>query len=373
MKIAIDCHTLEVKNWAGKAQFLHSLLQESIKLDKENEYILYFRSPVLKESLPLNWQIKNIKLPTPLWQVYVSMDLLLSKVDVLFCPSAYLLPAINFLIPSVIMVHDLTTFLSKIKGMHKRGIRLKEKLCLKLAISHARKIVAPSQSTKQDLIQHFRVSPEKIVVVPEAARDIFCSVFDQKKVDVVLSKYHLSEQFILFVGTLEPRKNIVRLIEAYNLAINNQSSTINNQPKLVVVGKKGWHYQGIFNKVKELNIENRVVFLGYVPESDLPFLYQAAFCFVYPSLYEGFGLPPLEAMACGCPVITSNISSLPEVVGDAAILVNPYKVNEIAVALKNILIDEDLRQDLRQKGLIQAQKFSWKKTSEQILKILHQK
>ncbi|MCD6442035.1 glycosyltransferase family 4 protein [bacterium] len=373
MKIAVDCHTLEVKNWAGKAQFLRSLLQESIKLDKSNKYILYFRNQVLRRPLPLNWQIKNIKLPTPLWQIYVSGNLLLNKIDVLFCPSAYLLPAINFLIPSVIMVHDLTTFLSKIKVMHKRGIRLKERLCLRLAISHSRKIVVPSQNTKQDLMQYFKVFSKKIVVIPEAARDIFCAVSNQKKVNIILDKYNLPEKFILFVGTLEPRKNIVRLIEAYYLVINDRLSIINDRPKLVIVGKKGWHYQGIFNKVKELNIEEMVTFLGYVPEDDLPFLYQSAFCFIYPSLYEGFGLPPLEAMACGCPVITSNISSLPEVVGEAAILVNPYKVDEIAFALKRILSDKSLRQELKQKGLIQSQKFSWGKTSQKILNILRQK
>jgi len=153
------------------------------------------------------------------------------------------------------------------------------------------------------------------------------------------------------------------LIQAYNIASTHFP--------LVIVGKRGWFYQEVFNEVRDLKIEDKVIFLNYLPAEDLPCLYNKAICFVYPSLYEGFGLPPLEAMACGCPVITSNISSLPEVVGDAAILVNPYKVDEIAVALKKILTNEILRQELRKRGLVQAQKFSWGKTSEQILKILY--
>jgi len=180
-----------------------------------------------------------------------------------------------------------------------------------------------------------------------------------------LAKYNLPKKFILFVGTIEPRKNIKRLIEAYNI--------VSPQEPLVIVGKKGWFYKEIFKEIEELNIKDKIIFLDYLPGKDLPYLYNKAICFIYPSLYEGFGLPPLEAMACGCPVITSSTSSLPEVVGNAAVLIDPGKTREMVVAIEKILGSRKLRDELRQKGIVQSKKFSWRKTSEQILEILHQK
>jgi len=378
-KIAIDCHTLEFKNWAGKEHCLNNILQELIKLDQKNKYVLYFRKPVFKKNLPINWQIKNINLPMPFWQISVIFDLLFQRIDILLVPSTYLLPALNFLTPLLIIIHDLTTFLPETKKTHKKIVILKEKITLKLAIRHAKKIIAISENTKQDLIKFFKTPVDKIIVVPLAARDIFCPIFNQEKIKIIRKKYNLPAEFILFVGTLEPRKNIVRLIEAYHKLIFNFSAKGGSAPggqfsifnlKLVIVGKKGWYWQEIFEKVKKLNMEDKVVFTGYLPDQDLPYLYNAALCFVYPSLYEGFGLPIIEAMACGCPVITSNISSLPEVAGEAAILVDPYNSQEIADALKKIIRDLGLREKLKRAGLVQAQKFSWQKTAQEILQVI---
>jgi glycosyltransferase involved in cell wall biosynthesis len=215
MKIAIDCHTLEVKNWAGKGHFLNTILQELIKLDKETQYILYFRQPVFKQPLPANWQIKSIRLPTPLWQLYVLLDLLFKRVNVLFCPSAYLLPALNFLIPQVIVVCDLTTFLPEIKKTHKKGTRLREGLLLKLAAKHSRKIITISENSKKDLIRFFRVNPQKVAVVLLASHSDYRVIENRSAIKDILAKHNLPEQFILCTGTLEPRKNIVRLIKAY--------------------------------------------------------------------------------------------------------------------------------------------------------------
>lgn len=180
-----------------------------------------------------------------------------------------------------------------------------------------------------------------------------------------LKKYKIEGDYILFVGTLQPRKNIVRLIEAF--------STLG--PKLytlVVVGKPGWLYEEIYEAPKKFKVEDRVKFLDYVPDEDLPALYQNALCFVLPSLYEGFGLPVLEAMHYGCPVVTSNVSSLPEAAGDAAIMVDPESTESIKEGIEKVLGDKSLREKLVKKGYEQVKKFSWEKCARETLKVLEE-
>jgi glycosyltransferase involved in cell wall biosynthesis len=166
----------------------------------------------------------------------------------------------------------------------------------------------------------------------------------------------LPDRFILFVGTLEPRKNVARLVEAY-------ARLPERRPALVLVGGKGWLYDEIFGRVEALNLSREIHCAGYVPADDLPWWYNAAELFVYPSLYEGFGLPPLEAMACGTPVVTSTASSLPEVVGSAGLMVDPTEIEELTTAMERMLKDRDMRQQMRAAGLAQAQRFSWVETA----------
>ncbi len=364
MKIAIDGRALTVKKPAGKEKFVINILKELFRIDKSHHYILYLNQNFDKE-LPPNFSQKIIKAPNIFWHFFVVFDLIFERPDLFFAPVSYIIPVLNFFSRNIIVIHDLCVFLSI-----KTGVNLKtkiiEKMFLKPALRNSQKIVTVSNSTKQDVIRYFKISSQKISVIYHGSPQGTQLASNPEK---ILTKYNLPNNFILFIGTLEPRKNLVRLIEAYHLL--NQKSKIKNQ-KLVIVGKKGWFYQEIFNKVKELKLENEIIFTGYVPDEDLPYLYKAATCFVYPSLYEGFGLPPLEAMACGCPVITSNLSSLPEVVGEAAILVNPYNIDEITAALEKILTDESLRQNLKERGFKQAQKFSWQKTALKILKILNE-
>ena len=175
-----------------------------------------------------------------------------------------------------------------------------------------------------------------------------------------------SNDYLLYVGTLQPRKNLVRAIEAFGLL--KRDSTL----KFVIAGKKGWLYDEIFEKVKELNLENEVIFTGYVPDEDLPELYKNAKAFIFVSLYEGFGLPVLEAMSYGIPVLTSNTSSLPEVAGDAALLVDPENTEEIAKGMERLLTDEKLRQQLISKGKEQIKKFSWEKAAKETLQVLEE-
>jgi len=359
MKIAIDARALVSKRPAGKEKFTINVLEELFKLDKSNNYILYLNQD-FKGSLPANFFKRIIKAPGIFWHFFVIIDLILRKPDLFFAPISYIIPALNFFSKNIIVIYDLCVFLPP-QTRPSFKTKVIEKIFLRSAIRNTKKVVTISESTKKDIIKYFPIASEKISVIYPAVADNFRFIDDKQKCKFALDKFNLPKKFILFVGTLEPRKNLVRLISAYH--------KLPNTCPLVIVGKRGWRYQEIFDKAEELRLKDKIIFLDYVPTEDLPYLYNSAACFVYPSLYEGFGLPVLEAMACGAPVITSNVSSLPEAAGEAAILVDPYNVDEIAMALNKILTNENLRQDLREKGLKQAQKFFWRKTAQEILKI----
>jgi len=211
----------------------------------------------------------------------------------------------------------------------------------------------------------------------------FQPVRDEEAIEAVKARYGIAGDYVLFVGTLQPRKNLIRLIEAFSPStrlrraqssrsgrrLSNPQSPISNL-QLVIAGKKGWLYEEIFQQVEELELEGKVVFTGYVVAGDLPALLSGAGLFVFPSLYEGFGLPVLEAMACGTPVICSNASSLPEVAGDAALLVDPLDVEGLAAAMERVLGDEALRAELIERGFERARKFSWERCARETLDVL---
>ncbi len=360
MKIAIDARPLTAVRPVGKEKFTINVLEELFRLDKSNNYILYLNQEY-KKPLPTNFYPRIIKVPDIFWHFFVLIDLIFQKPNLFFAPISYIIPALNFFGKNIIVIYDLCVFLPFQTGSSFKT-KIIEKIFLRFAMRNARKIITISESTKKDIIKYFSIGPEKISVIYPAVADNFRFIDDKQKCKFALDKFNLPEKFILFVGTLEPRKNLVRLISAYHKLSNNYS--------LVIVGKRGWDYQEIFDKIKELNLEERVVFLNYVSNEDLLYLYNSAACFIYPSLYEGFGLPILEAIACGAPVITSNVSSLPEAVGEAAILIDPYNIDNMAMALNKILTDENLRRNLRERGLRQTQKFSWQKTAQEVLRIL---
>jgi len=245
-----------------------------------------------------------------------------------------------------------------------------------LFIRRADAIIAISQCTKDDLIRHYGVPSEKVTVIYEGVDSRFHPVTDPDVLGRVRARYGLPEHYILYVGTIEPRKNLTALLEAFvalrKQASNRQPATSNQRLeagswKLVIAGKRGWLYEGFFRRLRELGLEGEVILLGFVPDEDLPALYSAAELFVFPSLYEGFGLPVLEAMACGTPVIASNASSLPEVVGEAGILIDPHDVGGLVKAMGRVLMDGGKRREMREKGLQQAARFSWERTAAMTL------
>ena len=234
---------------------------------------------------------------------------------------------------------------------------------LPLAVRRLDAIITDSQQSKRDIIFYLRVKEEKVFVIPCAANARYRPL-TTREIQSALARYDINFPYILYVGSLESRKNLPRLLEAYARARQNVP-----QWKLVIVGARKWKFTPIFETVQRLGLEPHVHFTGYVEEEDLPAVYNGADLFVFPSLYEGFGLPVLEAMASGTPVITSNCSSLPEVAGDAAILIDPYDVDAIAEAMQQVLLNPSLAASLRVKGLAHAKKFSWERTAQETIAV----
>ena len=227
------------------------------------------------------------------------------------------------------------------------------------SVTQADHVIAVSKATAHDLIELYQTPPEKISVLYHGVTPEFNANNNPTAQAAIREKYNLGLQpFILSVGTIQPRKNYQRLIQAF--------AQVEADTRLVIAGGPGWQAEDIFNEVTRLGLTDRVHFLGFVPDTDLPPLYQTAALFIYPSLYEGFGLPALEAMACGTPVVAANRSALPEVVGSAGLLVDPFDPEDIAQAMTQILYDEGLHQTLSQAGQIQAAKFSWPKMAAEL-------
>jgi glycosyltransferase involved in cell wall biosynthesis len=255
-------------------------------------------------------------------------------------------------------VHDLSflRFPEAFRPLHRSYLTL----VTKASTRRARRIIAVSESTRQDVIAFCGVAPEKVVVVANGVTEVF-SLAPEADVRANARRLGLPDRFLLYLGTLEPRKNLVRLLEAYALLRRMRGPT--ETPPLVLAGGKGWYYDEILSRVSALALEDVVIFPGYVPQEDLPWYYRAAALFVYPSFFEGFGLPVLEAMACGAPVITTTASSLPEVAGDAALLIEPEDIEGMAMAMNRCLDDPDRVAAMRAAGIRRAAGFSWDKTA----------
>lgn len=362
MTIAIDAREM-VGQIAGKGRYVLELVQALAKLDSENQYYLYCKArPTI--ALPKNFTVVLIGGKPGLRQFWMANDVKRRGCDVFLAPTGYL-PAILSRVPTVVTVHDLAIFLVK-EARPTRNTYLAERLLLGLAVRRATHIVTVSESTKQDLAKVFGTPKQKISVTllgydkkryqPKASKDDLS----------VLKEYQLTaSQYVLFIGTLEPRKNIVGLITAYA----RLPKQLRDIFPLAIAGKKGWFYEEIFATVKELDVVDAVHFLGRVPDEHLPALYRQARCFAFPSFYEGFGLPVLEALGCGTPVITSNISSLPEVAQHGGLLVNPKKLETITEALDTLLTDDTRYAEMKKETTTQAASFSWETTAKETLAI----
>lgn len=364
MKIGIDGIVLR-NQVAGSHRYFEQLATGLGKFDHHNDYVIFANLRMSHaRSLPGqdNFFYKHVDTTRwvpdalqqqlfPAWNAFGSIDVLHSTAFV---------PPLWYDRVSVATIFDLTFDLFP-DTMMWTG-RLWWRLLGRQGIARARRIITLSESTKRDLQRRFGVVPEKISVIYPCTHAVFKPVADTR---AIVARYNLPDRYILFVGTLERRKNITTLVRAFAQA--RHIGAFNHS--LVLAGQRGWLYDDIFHAVKELGLEQHVRFLGYVPDEDLPALYSRADLFAYLSHYEGFGIPPLEAMACGAPVLVSNSSSLPEVVGDAGVLVSARDVDAAAHEIARLIGDRDLRADMRARGLQRASMFSQERFVRQTLQV----
>ncbi|MDD4953548.1 MAG: glycosyltransferase family 1 protein [Candidatus Omnitrophica bacterium] len=366
MRIGIDARFIQGPN-TGVTNYLVNLIKALERIDRDNDYTLFLSDPdyagrlrqgsrfkvIVKEASALFW--KNVWLPKQARKL---------KIDVMHFP-AYTCPFVKVK-NSVVTVHDL------VHKVNPRWFSLRELILIGLpitiAIRKAAKIIAVSESTKRDIMKFYGVKEDKIAVTLEAADSTFRPINDQAALEDIRSKYKLGINFILYVGVLFKRRNIQRLIEAF-LLMQKDKELPGYQLVIAGPGKDYFDLQGLLDRYK---LRDRVSYLGYVDQQDLPLLYNAASFFVYPSLYEGFGLPVLEAMSCGKAVITSNVSSLPEITGEAGILIDPYSTEELYQAMRRLGQDNGLRERLGDLALERSRNFSWEKMARQTLEVYQQ-
>jgi glycosyltransferase involved in cell wall biosynthesis len=363
MRIALDAR-LSYYVQAGITQYTLNLIQALAAIDSENEYLLLQRRPdqrtIVSQS---NFRRVPLLAPThhPLEQYLLALELpLQGKIDVVHCTD--FIPPFYYRGPTVITIHDLA-FLLYPHFLTRKAARYYG--LIDRAVRRADHVIAVSESTKRDIVRLTGTPERKITVIYEAADSSYAPIHEQEVLQRIRHKYHLPDQVILFVGTIEPRKNLPTLIRAYKGLIDNYKSAAD----LAIVGKQGWLYDDVYRLVEQLGLQRRVHFLGRVPTVDLLYLYNASQMLVLPSYYEGFGLPPLEAMACGVPVIVSDTSVMPEVVGDAALRVAHEDVEGFTVAMWRLLTDDALRADMIVKGHKRVKCFSWERAARETLEV----
>lgn len=362
MKIAMEAERANAMHPTGVEHYAIELIRHLAQIDHKNEYTLYFRTEPQPwfHQLPANFKIRIIPFPKFWTQTRLAWEVFWNRPDVFFLP----IQALPFIHPknSVITVHDVAYEIYP--NAFAPFMRFYLKLTTRWGVWRAKKIITVSESTKNDVARIYGTKPEKINTIHLGLDDGYVPM-SYENTQAVLDKYNLvHKKYILFVGTLQPRKNIVKLIEAY-LKLRKQHHL---EEKLVIVGGKGWLWEPIMEKIDQSKYDG-VVYLDYIDYDDLKPIYSGATCLTLPALYEGFGIPPLEAMACGTPIVVSNLSSLPEVAGGAGILVDPDNVDSIADGLLKVVVDKELQAEMSKKGIERAKMFTWRACAEMTLKV----
>ncbi len=358
MYIGIDGNEANVDNLVGVSVYAQSLLSHfQKKADSKTRFTIFLRNKP-QNHLPKETEFYRYNTISPFFlfsQITLPLALMVQKdLDVFFSPAHYA-PRVSP-VPTIVTIHDLSYFYFPQEFLRKDLYQLKN--WTKYSVKKAKKVICVSKETKKDLIKFYKTPEEKIEVIYNG--------YEKTAIKPKSHRFKLfKERYILYVGTLQPRKNIQTLIRAFQI-FQKESPDF----KLVLTGKKGWLYDKIFELVKTLNLQDRVVFTDYVPDGELITLYQNAFCFVLPSFYEGFGIPLLEAMAEGTPVIAAGSSALPEIGGDACLYFDPHNVNGLVRLLSRLKNDEDLRKKMIEEGKKRIKLFSWKKCSDETLKVI---
>ena len=363
----------------GAGRYIINLVRNLLEIDNKNTYVLtgrYTSTEYLEIAYNLKKDFENNKIElkfyrTPqkkldLWNrlKFPPIEFLGFKADILHCPDYLIPPTLNKNI--VLTIHDLAFlrfpefnfdwFIKKYAREVKKNAQI------------SKKIIADSKSTKNDIVRFFKIDPAKVEVVYLAADDLFIKLPEKEKDKNVLKKYKINKKYILSVGTIEPRKNFITLIKAFNLIKQKKTGT---DYKLVIAGRTGWKSEATYEEREKSPYREDILFTGRVPDKDLVQIYNQAELFVYPSLFEGFGLPPLEAMSCGLPVIASDTSSLKEVVGDAGILVTAGDESKLKKQILHVLENKEIKEELKGKSLIRAKKFSWEETAQKTINLYY--
>ena len=370
MRIGIDATALPEQP-VGAGNYIIQLVTAFAKMDLDFEFLVFaqkgkrelFDFPTNEN---LRWEIVSDMSPmNRLFWEQTTFPGLVHRSDVDLLHSLHYTQPVRLGCPSVVTIHDMTFFL--FPDLHTRAKRLFFPFAIRSSVRRADALVAISESTRQDSIRLLGVSPQKIFTTQLGITGEFREAKEKDLLINIREKYDLPDLFILFVGLVEPRKNIPFLIRAFKALVVEGI-----KHKLVIAGRFGWMYQEVFNQIEELGLKDRVQFTGYLPQDDLPMVYNLASLFVYPTKYEGFGFPALEAMACGTPVITTAISSLPEIVGDAGILVPPGDEQALTGAMAEVLRDSTLSNQLRTRGLQRSEYFTWERTARETMKVYKQ-
>lgn len=367
MRIGIVAVPLVARQHTGIANYAFNTIRHLEQIDQENDYYLYSHRDFSLPFTNQRWQ-KRIGSGLTTWKATVwlytsaAKKIASDKIDLFWSPSHLIVSLPNQTI-NLLTVHDLNWHWCP-ETMLTKWVILGKLICDRL-IKKADHIIVGAQFTAKYLQEKLNIPPNRISVIYYAAGEQYYPHDKQESAKYIASKYATSERYILAVGTVEPRKNIESLLKAYAL-LKKQS---NFNCHLLIAGMRGWKNSKIFNTHYTLNLMEQVKFLGYVPDEDMPKLYSGAMAFVFPSLYEGFGIPLLEAMACGTPVVVSNTSTMPEVVGNAGIYIDPYNIENIAQGIYSIVSNKSVRQKLISIGFQRVKQFTWRKTAESTLKV----
>ena len=375
MKILIDLRVLARPQFSGITEYTKFLVNHLLSADSKNEYLLFYNG-YRKAPLPEEWlnnpQVKiiNSSIPNRLWS-FGNKILNLPKIDKKIEADIYFSPHFNILSLAnpkkrIFTFHDLSFihypdfFSNRDKFWHwLQDYRRQAKT--------AGHFIAVSDFTRQDLIDNLSVSPERITRIYSGVNPFYRKLSSENKDLKEFQKTRrLEKPFLFYLGVIEPRKNIPAVIRAFNI-LKTEKDFKNLQ--LIIAGPKGWLYDKVFQEAENSKFREEIIFWGAATPSEVLFLYNSAEVFVYPSFFEGFGFPPLEAQACGLPVVTSNRSSLPEVVGDSALMVDPWRIDDLALILKNLLTDQNLRKRLQEAGFKNLQRFNWAETAQQTIKV----
>lgn len=357
MRIGIIARGLSEQS-GGVKQYIESLSRAMVKVDHTNEYYIFHNTDTHIHKFP---DAKNIVIKSSskiIWDFFLlPMALRKYNLDIVLFPKN----VVPFFIStkSIVVVHDLAYYMPELHA-YPLIDTIFMKCMIRSSLKRADSIISVSENTKKDIINILGIDEKRISIVYEAADTKYTKISDHESLYHFKNKHAINDKCIFYSGTLTPRKNMIRFLSAFAKIKDHIPHT------LILTGGKSHNDHQVRELIHKMG--DSVQVLGHIPDEDMPFIYNLADVFVYPSLYEGFGLPPLEAMACGCPVIASNVSSIPEVVGDAAIMVDPYNVDEIADAMLRVARDRELRKELIEKGYQNIKRFSWEKSAGIIIK-----